>query len=89
MKDFPAIVVANYFVERAREAKQEIGILKLIKLVYLAHGWHLGLYGIDRPLIREDVEGSTDPLSEAFMMLSRDTANVPSKTRRRRESRRK
>ena len=28
--------------------------MKLVKLVYIAHGWMLGLYG--RPLIREDVE---------------------------------
>lgn len=54
MKDFPAVVVANYFIKRARKAKQEIGILKLIKLVYLAHGWYLGLNG--EPLIREQVE---------------------------------
>ena len=28
--------------------------MKLIKLVYISHGWMLGLYG--RPLIQEDVE---------------------------------
>ena len=57
MKDFPAVVVANYFVEKGKADKKNIDLLKLVKLVYIAHGWHLGLYDeIDRPLIREDVE---------------------------------
>ena len=55
MKTFPAVVVANYFIERGKKEGRPIeGILKLIKLVYLAHGWHLGL--TDEPLIREKVE---------------------------------
>ena len=55
MKDFPAVVVANYFVDRGKDDKKKIeGLLKLVKLVYIAHGWHLGL--TEKQLIREDVE---------------------------------
>lgn len=56
MKDFPAVVVANYFVQQGKADKKNIDLLKLVKLVYIAHGWHLGLYGLDGQLIREDVE---------------------------------
>ena len=55
MKDFPAVVVANYFVEKGKQEGRPVeGILKLIKLVYIAHGWHLGLN--ENRLIRENVE---------------------------------
>ena len=56
MKTFPAIIVANFFVKKSIDEDMPISNLKVNKLVYLAHGWHLGLYGIDRPLIREDIE---------------------------------
>ena len=57
MKDFPAVIVANYFVKKGKEEGSPVeGVLKLIKLVYLAHGWHLGIYGKNQPLIRERVE---------------------------------
>lgn len=56
MKDFPAVVVANYFVEKGKKEGRPVeGVLKLIKLVYLAHGWHLGIFE-KKPLIRERVE---------------------------------
>ena len=46
--------VARYILDRAREQGRSLTPMKLIKLVYIAHGWMLGLYGL--PLIREDVE---------------------------------
>ncbi len=54
MKTFPAIIVANFFVEKSIDEKMPITNLKVNKLVYLAHGWHLGFY--EKPLIREDIE---------------------------------
>lgn len=54
MKTFPAIIVANFFVEKSIDEKMPISNLKVNKLVYLAHGWHLGFY--EKPLIREDIE---------------------------------
>lgn len=49
-----SVAVARYLVERAAEFNRVLSPMKLIKLVYMAHGWMLGLYG--RPLVREEVE---------------------------------
>lgn len=49
-----ALAVAGYLLERASEVPRSLSPMKLIKLVYIAHGWMLGLYG--RPLFEEDVE---------------------------------
>ena len=49
-----AAAVANYFIKKALEEGVELTPMQLIKLVYLAHGWHLGLSG--EPLIAERVE---------------------------------
>ena len=54
MKDFPAVVVANYFVQKGVDEERPIDNMKVNKLVYLAHGWHLGFNG--NSLIRERVE---------------------------------
>ena len=50
-----SIAVARYLLDRAAH-KHERGLtpMKIIKLVYTAHGWMLGLYGT--PLIKEEVE---------------------------------
>jgi uncharacterized phage-associated protein len=49
-----AAAVANYFIDKALEEDRELTPMKLIKLVYLAHGWHLGWLGL--PLIGEAVQ---------------------------------
>ena len=46
--------VANYFIDKAEECKVELTPLKLIKLVYIAHGWYLAFE--EKPLIKEYVE---------------------------------
>ena len=46
--------VANRFLELANEAKKTLTPMQLLKLVYIAHGWSLGLYGV--PLIRHEVQ---------------------------------
>lgn len=48
---FSADAVANEFL---RNHLGEIDPMKLQKLVYYAHAWHLALYGT--PLIRDDIE---------------------------------
>lgn len=46
--------VANQFIQRAIDAGKPTTPLQVQKLVFLAHGWMLGLH--DRPLIDEDLE---------------------------------
>lgn len=51
---YPAIAVANFFLSRAQEEGKPVSQLKLQKLVYFAHGWHLAIK--DEPLIEERIE---------------------------------
>lgn len=46
--------VANRFLRLAHDAGRPLTPMQVLKLVYIAHGWMLGLYG--RPLIRDDVQ---------------------------------
>ena len=46
--------VANYMLERAAASGRTLTVMHLLKLVYIAHGWWMGLTG--RPLIRDQVE---------------------------------
>lgn len=48
------IVVANRFLELAEEDENTLTPMQLLKLVYIAHGWMLGLYGT--PLIDSDIQ---------------------------------
>lgn len=50
----PTISVANFFIGKAQEEGRKITPMQLLKLVYIAHGWHLGLYGT--PLIGESAQ---------------------------------
>lgn len=43
MKD--SIAIANYFIDRSKEDGKGIDLLKLVKLVYIAHGYILALLG--------------------------------------------
>jgi uncharacterized phage-associated protein len=49
-----SLVVANRFLALANERGDALTPMQLLKLVYIAHGWMLGLYG--RPLISDDVQ---------------------------------
>jgi uncharacterized phage-associated protein len=51
---FSAKAVANYFLDLASQSREAIDPLKMQKLVYFAHGWHLALR--NAPLIRDAVE---------------------------------
>ena len=48
------IAIANRFVEKAAQEGKQLDIVQLVKLVYLAHGWCLGITG--SPLISSRVE---------------------------------
>ncbi|SDR06678.1 type II toxin-antitoxin system antitoxin SocA domain-containing protein [Pseudoxanthomonas sp. CF125] len=46
--------VANFFLGKAAQENKSLTPMQLIKLVYIAHGWHLGYF--NRPLINERVQ---------------------------------
>ena len=46
--------VANYMLEKAAADGRTLTVMHLLKLVYIAHGWWMGL--TERPLIRDRVE---------------------------------
>lgn len=50
---YRAVEIANFFLSKYGKTN-EITPMKLIKLIYLAHAWHLGLKGT--PLIDENPE---------------------------------
>jgi len=49
-----ALATANFFVQKSQDTGVELSPMKLVKLVYLAHGWYLGIKGT--PLIPESVQ---------------------------------
>lgn len=49
-----ARTVANRFLDLAREKERSLTPMQLLKLVYIAHGWTLGLTG--KPLINQKIE---------------------------------
>ncbi len=52
--DYSSAEIANYFLDLADKQGETITPLKLQKLLYCAHGWHLAVYG--KPLLREAIE---------------------------------
>lgn len=51
---YPSLVVSNFFINKSIEEGVELTLMKLLKLVYITHGWFLGYN--DRPLIQEPVK---------------------------------
>lgn len=54
MADYPAILVGNAILDEAGRRGRRVSPMKLQKLAYYAHGWHLAL--ADKALIDEGVE---------------------------------
>ena len=51
---YPARIIAEWFLERAKRDGEFLTQMKLQKLVYIAHGWCLAL--LNQPLLEDDVE---------------------------------
>ena len=49
-----SLTIANRFWDLAQDARAQLTPMQMLKLVFLAHGWMLGLHG--RPLIRDRIE---------------------------------
>lgn len=50
---YTAKAVANHFLDFGRTRKEEISPLRIQKLVYISHGWHLALSG-GKPLVSDE-----------------------------------
>jgi len=48
------LAIANFFIRKAIDKGEGITPMKLIKLVYISHGWYLGITG--KPLLPEAVQ---------------------------------
>jgi uncharacterized phage-associated protein len=51
---YEAAAIANYFLDLSDRDKTTLSPMKIQKLVYFGHGWHLALK--DQPLIKERIE---------------------------------
>lgn len=51
---YDARQIANWFVQRASQDGRQLTIMQLLKLVYIAHGWHLEMR--HSPLIMNKIE---------------------------------
>lgn len=51
---YDARKIANWFVLRAQRDGKELSIMQILKLVYIAHGWHLEMRGT--PLFHNKIE---------------------------------
>jgi len=51
---YDAREIANWFVRRAADDGRTLSIMSLLKLVYIAHGWHLEMRGA--PLFENRIE---------------------------------
>jgi uncharacterized phage-associated protein len=54
MSAFRPLQIANAVLEEAATQGRTLTIMQLLKLVYIAHGWSLGL--LDAPLVSEEAE---------------------------------
>lgn len=81
MNTLPAITVANYFVQKGLdENDRELTPMKVLKLSYIAHGWHLALF--DAPLLAESPQawqyGPVIPsIYRAFKPYGNQTITAP------------
>ena len=49
-----SISLANFFIRKGLEEGRPVTAMQVLKMVYIAHGWHLGLTNV--PLIEDRIE---------------------------------
>ena len=76
MKTQDALAVANWFIDRAVADGTPVDMLKLQRLVYLAHGWSLAVTGL--PLLRQRPEAwDFGPVIPAIYRAFADAGRQP------------
>lgn len=71
-----SICVANKLIELAKDNDRKLTPMQVIKLVYLCHGWMLGIH--QRPLIQETIEAwSYGPVIRDLYTRVREFKNGP------------
>lgn len=68
------LAVANFFVKKSFDTGKELTPMKLIKLVYIAHGWHLGL-GMGPLLTEPPLAWKYGPVVDSVYYSFRDFGN--------------
>ena len=51
---YNSLVISNFFIKKGMDTGVSVTPMKLLKLVYLSHGWHMGYF--DNSLISDAVE---------------------------------
>lgn len=74
---YPPSAIANYFIQKGLEdGCKDLTPMKLLKLVYMAHGWSLAL--LDRALISETVQAwKYGPVIESIYYRFREYGSQP------------
>jgi uncharacterized phage-associated protein len=72
--------IANFLLDHADSRGVPVTIMSLLKMIYLAHGWHLARYG--RPLVKNAFEAwQHGPVVRAVYECFQDAGDKPIKTR--------
>jgi uncharacterized phage-associated protein len=74
---FSSLAVANHFIKKSMgEQSSDLTQMKIQKLVFFAHGWHLAIK--DKPLVDEQVEAwDYGPVIPQLYSYLRDYGNQP------------
>jgi uncharacterized phage-associated protein len=54
MQGYSSLAIARFFLQKAFQEGKHVTPMKILKLVFIAHGWHLGFF--KKPLISESIQ---------------------------------
>ena len=75
----PSTAIANFFIEKGIQENRQVDQMKVQKLVYFAHGWHLAITG--KPLLNESIEAwSFGPVIPSLYHVLKHSGNQPIRT---------
>jgi len=72
---YSALTIANFFIRKGLLEKITVTPMKLQKLIYFSHGWHLAFF--NKPLIKEDVQAwAYGPVIPAIYHIYKNYGNA-------------